>query len=164
MKKENNSKDKKITFEVTDELKEMSRYVSLKEKGYSPEEIIELARNPGKLPKEDEGLIPTKKMVEMAHAEIAMQNLKNPNSQQSSSTEETGCFIATKIFSIDSYEVSVLSAYRDKVLINSIFGKLFIQFYYKISPGIITVLDKSRSVKKLIKRILIRIVRSISDR
>ncbi|MCL1876230.1 MAG: putative DNA binding domain-containing protein [Synergistaceae bacterium] len=55
-----------------------------------------------------------------------------------------GCFIATCVYdSYDCPEVRVLRLYRDNTLANNIWGRLFINIYYSISPIIIKLFGKS---------------------
>ncbi|PCJ19323.1 MAG: hypothetical protein COB02_08010 [Candidatus Cloacimonadota bacterium] len=53
------------------------------------------------------------------------------------STGSGGCFLASASFlGKDSYEVRVLSNFRDNFLLSNSFGKLFVKIYYKYSPSI----------------------------
>lgn len=60
-------------------------------------------------------------------------------SQENSNTEGTskkeGCYIATAVYGDYNHpKVLVLRGYRDNVLQKSVLGRLFIKFYYKVSP------------------------------
>lgn len=62
--------------------------------------------------------------------DVSLQNtIRKPNS---------GCYIATAIYgSYDCPEVWTLRRYRDKVLDDSWYGRLFIRIYYSISPKLV---------------------------
>lgn len=70
----------------------------------------------------------------------------------------SNCFIATACYK-DYYseEVNFFRKYRDLKLSKSIFGKLFIKFYYQISPHIYKTLFKSPKISKFVKAILDKI-------
>jgi hypothetical protein len=70
--------------------------------------------------------------------------------------ETSGCFIATACY--DSYyspEVMVLRTYRDRVLMNSVPGKLFVKVYYFISPPIANFISQRETLKMIVRRFLI---------
>lgn len=74
-----------------------------------------------------------------------------------------GCFIATATFdSPVAPEVMALREFRDKNLNNSIVGKIFIKFYYLISPTIAQIISSSKLLKSTSRIILINIIRNIS--
>lgn len=50
--------------------------------------------------------------------------------------EEGGCFIASAVYSEDSYEVSVLRRFRDRFLMGNLPGRVFVKLYYKFSPPV----------------------------
>lgn len=59
-----------------------------------------------------------------------------------------GCYIATAVYgSYDCPEVWVLRRFRDNVLSKVILGKLFIYFYYVISPVLVNTFGNSRLFK-----------------
>ncbi|MBQ8612250.1 MAG: hypothetical protein IJ412_11170 [Oscillospiraceae bacterium] len=50
----------------------------------------------------------------------------------------TGCYIATAVYgSYDCPEVWTLRRFRDEILKNSIWGRIFIRFYYMVSPKLV---------------------------
>lgn len=66
-----------------------------------------------------------------------------------------GCYIATAVYgSYDAPEVMVLREFRDGVLKKSVFGRMFIKFYYKFSPSIANKLKYKKKINLLVKRIL----------
>jgi ribosomal protein L7/L12 len=65
---------------------------------------------------------------------------------------KTGCFIATVCYgNYDAAEVMVLRRYRDEKLMSNLPGRLFVRFYYFISPALAKQLDKSERVKRWVK-------------
>lgn len=70
---------------------------------------------------------------------------------ENTTSEEVGCFIATVVFSIKSYEVGILCKYRDRVIMTNVFGRFFIWLFYKISPRMVRVFEQSQYLIKLKK-------------
>lgn len=68
---------------------------------------------------------------------------------------KSGCFVATATCGYDSWEVKVLSSFRDNILSLSKMGKLFISVYYKISPYAVTVVINRSETKKNIRKFFI---------
>lgn len=65
---------------------------------------------------------------------------------------KTGCFIATVCYgNYDAVEVMILRRYRDEKLMPFLAGRLFVQFYYFISPALAKRLDKSERGKRWVK-------------
>ncbi|SDE86169.1 Ribosomal protein L7/L12 C-terminal domain-containing protein [Mucilaginibacter pineti] len=65
---------------------------------------------------------------------------------------KSGCFIATACYGdYDAAEVLVLRKFRDERLMQSFAGKVFVQFYYAISPFLAKQIDKSDALKKYIR-------------
>lgn len=78
---------------------------------------------------------------------------------------KSGCFIATATFgSTKSPEVIFLREFRDKVLIQSLHGRLFIDVYYRFSPYMARFIEKSGTLKYLVRTYflypLIRLLKS----
>lgn len=81
----------------------------------------------------------------------------------SKNNKPEGCFIATACFgNYEAQEVIVLRKFRDEVLIQTLLGRIFIKVYYWISPTIANAILRSDSIKKAIrKRILKPLICSI---
>lgn len=76
------------------------------------------------------------------------------------SSDNQGCYIATMVYgSYEAPQVLILREFRDNVLYKSTLGRLFIRFYYKISPGIVNMLKNHSKVNLLIKSILDSIIK-----
>lgn len=111
----------------------------------------------------------TKMQVSLKHFERNYKSgyylsLKS-NSAINSSKKQEGCFVAT--FAYDSYEhhnVLFLRDFRDNVLENSKFGRIFISTYYKFSPRIVLLLEKIKFPKSPIRLLLSCMILLISKR
>lgn len=63
-----------------------------------------------------------------------------------------GCYIATCVYgSYDCPEVWVLRRYRDNTLARTWFGRLFIRFYYAVSPKLVRLFGSKNWFRKLWK-------------
>ncbi len=64
-----------------------------------------------------------------------------------------GCFIATACYeNYNSPEVLVLRQFRDDKLLKTSFGKVFVKFYYSVSPFFATIISKSELLKKSVRQ------------
>lgn len=86
-----------------------------------------------------------------------------PQSQNSSTNTGTsiqnssngGCYIATLVYGdYDHPKVKVLRHFRDNVLLKNNFGKKFVKFYYKYSPGWVQRLKSKKRINRCIRSIL----------
>lgn len=73
------------------------------------------------------------------------------------------CFIATAAFEYHSAEVQILTEFRDQFLLTNTFGKVFVEIYYKLSPPIAKVLDKSEFLRAITRKILSRFIRLLGN-
>ena len=77
----------------------------------------------------------------------------------SSSGSGSGCFIATAAFgSYRAPEVILLQKFRDRILLTNAPGRLFVEYYYRLSPSLanfISHYDSLRSATRLALRPLI---------
>lgn len=96
-------------------------------------------------------------------AEAFARTAKNPSVLKSflklASENKGRCFIATSAFRYHSPEVERLTHFRDAVLQKSLPGRVFISFYYVISPLFAYFLDKTPSLKPLVRAILRGLIR-----
>ncbi|MGC2236138.1 MAG: CFI-box-CTERM domain-containing protein [Pyrinomonadaceae bacterium] len=85
----------------------------------------------------------------------------NPNAptqykKSNDKSKESSCFIATAAYgSYLSPEVILLSKFRDEILLNSVFGKAFVRFYYFVSPPLASVIAKTEFLRSMTRRIFI---------
>jgi hypothetical protein len=80
--------------------------------------------------------------------------MKNYKSQLSPYSP-TGCFIATAVYPSNCYKLRVFRNFRDNVLLKNKLGKIFVQFYYTISPKIANYIKKRRIIKSFVLYLLI---------
>jgi len=77
-------------------------------------------------------------------------------------SEKSGCFIATATYdSYNSSEVLLFRKWRDNILLKSTSGKLFVNFYYTVSPYIAKTIKKSYFLKMVSKQLLNIIIKLI---
>jgi predicted amidophosphoribosyltransferase len=63
------------------------------------------------------------------------------------------CFVATAVYGSEiSPEVIILRQYRDDILLNSLFGQIFIALYYRFSPSFARWIQNKFFLKRTIKR------------
>lgn len=70
--------------------------------------------------------------------------------------ETDRCFIATSIYgSLESEQVLILRQFRDSWLLPKYAGKKFVEFYYRCSPPIARMLDKSKFLKTIARIVIL---------
>jgi hypothetical protein len=101
-----------------------------------------------------------KEEEERKRKEQKNQNQPNLVSSSSSSSVQQkssngGCYIATLVYGdYDHPKVKVLRHFRDNILLKTIFGKKFVNFYYKYSPGWVQYLKNKKRTNRFIRSIL----------
>jgi len=93
--------------------------------------------------------------------------LNTPDSKSNNppSKAKKGCYIATCIYgSYDCPEVWTLRRFRDNILKNKWYGRLFIHLYYSISPKIVKWFGKSEFFKSICKPFLDKIVKILLNK
>jgi len=77
----------------------------------------------------------------------------NPNYRSG----QTGdCFIATAVYgSPNASEVQTLRKFRDDFLLKSYFGRIFVSFYYSVSPFLAHCLEHRKKMKSCVRRIFL---------
>ena len=74
----------------------------------------------------------------------------------------SGCFIATAAYGTPfADEINVLRYWRDNSLLSNTIGKYFVALYYKISPPIAALIEKSNFLKFITRSTLKPIVFTI---
>ena len=80
-------------------------------------------------------------------------------------TQTKGCYIATSVYgSYDCPEVWILRRYRDNVLSNTFYGRIFIKIYYRISPILVNRFGNSKLFSCFFKIILDRCIEHLQKR
>jgi hypothetical protein len=76
-----------------------------------------------------------------------------------------GCFIATAAFgSYHAPEVILLQKFRDRILLESEPGRLFVEFYYRVSPPIADFISHDDTLKRATRLSLKPLIFSIQHR
>lgn len=89
--------------------------------------------------------------------ELIQQNGFDPRNSRSkrSSNSSEGCYVATAVYgTYDCPEVWTLRRYRDYILADTWYGRLFIRMYYLVSPVLVKWFGGMAWFKKMWKRIL----------
>lgn len=77
------------------------------------------------------------------------------NSNQSTTIAKGPCFIATMAFGSDNtIEIEILRCFKSKYLETNSIGKIFIKFYYSVSPTMVKYIKRSETCKTWIKQFL----------
>ena len=80
---------------------------------------------------------------------------RNSRRSSTSGSSSDGCYIATDVYgSYDCPEVWTLRRFRDEYLKGSVFGRLFVRFYYAVSPGLVRRVGGRDFFRKPVKRVL----------
>ena len=75
-----------------------------------------------------------------------------------------GCYVATAVYgSYDCPEVWTLRRFRDNILAQNFFGRLFIHLYYSISPTIVRLFGKNVWFKNMWKPVLDKKVKELNN-
>lgn len=90
---------------------------------------------------------------------------RGATAQRLSTTQQRssgGCYVATAVYgSYDCPEVWTLRRFRDNYLQEHILGRLFIRFYYAVSPTIVRWFGSFRAFNKINRTILNKLVASL---
>jgi hypothetical protein len=79
--------------------------------------------------------------------------------------DRKGCFIATAVYgSPGAAEVQPFYRFRDEMLVNSFFGRLFIRFYYLVSPWLARFISNKPRLKHYIRRYILEKLRARLER
>ena len=86
------------------------------------------------------------------------------NEEEKSSSGGGGCYVATSIYgSYDCPEVWTLRRFRDNTLAKSISGRLFIKFYYAVSPTVVKYFGETKLFKNFFKPRLDKLVSKLQE-
>ncbi len=92
---------------------------------------------------------------------------KTANIQNSgvNTNKSGGCYVATCVYgSYDCPQVWTLRRFRDEILANSFFGRLFIKTYYAVSPTFVNLFGNQEWFHKLFKSPLDRLVKKLQEK
>jgi len=81
---------------------------------------------------------------------------ENNTSRTAFELSRSDCFIATAVYgSRYTSEVELLRQYRDEIMMKSLWGKVLIMCYEKISPPIAKIVSKNRKIKLLVRDLIL---------
>jgi hypothetical protein len=87
----------------------------------------------------------------------------NPFFGSTDKSNSSGCYIATMAYgSYDHPQVMILRKFRDDILLNYFFGKLFVKLYYFTSPKFVILLRNQILLNKVIRKILDKFIEKIN--
>ena len=91
-------------------------------------------------------------------------NIINVNSDNGQIKSNNGCYIATCVYgSYDCPEVWTLRRFRDNTLAKTIPGRLFIKFYYAVSPTVVKYFGDTKVFKNFFKLRLDKLVSKLQE-
>lgn len=83
--------------------------------------------------------------------------------EKAKNTKKNGCYVATCVYgSYDCPQVWTLRRFRDNILTENLFGRLFIKIYYAISPTTVKIFGKYKWFHNLFKRLLDKVVKKLN--
>jgi hypothetical protein len=81
---------------------------------------------------------------------VAMKNIDPSYQEPKVKPKKDDCFIATATMGDKShYYVVFLRSFRDEKLVDTIFGKIFVEIYYKVSPPFAKLIAKSENLRRI---------------
>ena len=93
------------------------------------------------------------------------ENRTTSSYTQNEQTKKSGCYVATCVYgSYDCPQVWTLRRFRDNTLNKSWYGRLFIRFYYAISPSLVRLFGKTKWFKKFWKKRLDRMIEKLQTK
>lgn len=107
----------------------------------------------------EESLIPNTgdPMLDAALGPLAAAMSASKQAEKNRKTEASKCFIATAACgSADAAEVEALRGWRDRILLKSSAGTLFVGVYYRLSPPLARWIESRPLVRRLIRTLLVR--------
>ena len=89
---------------------------------------------------------------------------QSPSSPKIKTGQSQGCYVATAVYgSYDCPEVWTLRRFRDTVLARTMIGRVFIKFYYAVSPWLVSRFGDAKVFNSLFKRVLDKLVTGLND-
>jgi hypothetical protein len=91
-----------------------------------------------------------------------LAQLNTSPSRSTSSSGSGGCYIATMAYgNYDHAQVMVLRNFRDNVLTKYVWGRWFIDVYYRISPILVSVLKDQKTVHRVVRVVLDQFIKTL---
>jgi hypothetical protein len=79
-------------------------------------------------------------------------------------TKDRRCFIATAVYGPDAFETDFLRGWRDRVLLPTRLGRIFVRLYYLVSPRLVPMLERHTRLASAVRTVLDRLVRLLEAR
>lgn len=111
------------------------------------------------------GQLPKYTVCPACGSEIDLPKMIKGEYDNKAGSKSGGCFIATACYgNYDAPEVLVLRQLRDDKLLTTFSGKIFVKFYYSVSPFFAVLISKSYILKKLVRQYFLKPVVTILQR
>jgi hypothetical protein len=78
-------------------------------------------------------------------------------------TSSSNCYIATALYGLEDTKTEVLRQYRDRVLLKTKAGRLFVKGYYATSPALVPVITNSKTLNRIVRAIIDKIVCKLQE-
>ena len=83
----------------------------------------------------------------------------------SNNRQNGGCYIATMVYGDYNHpQVQVLRSFRDQCLLTNHIGRLFVKFYYWVSPKLVRILYDKKSINAAIRFVLNKFIKNLLNR
>lgn len=83
------------------------------------------------------------------------RNIRSDAGKKRGPRDNDNCFIATAAFrSPMAQELNILRKWRDQELLSTYIGRAFVRIYYSISPPIANIIEKSDSIRSMVRFLL----------
>lgn len=69
-----------------------------------------------------------------------------------------GCFIATALYGVDAFETCTLRDWRDRTLMGSRLGRTAVNCYYRVSPHLVPLMQRSKCAAAVTRALIDRLV------
>lgn len=100
------------------------------------------------LKKKDEAI----RLLRRAH-DLAPRDINIANNLKTFETSK--CFVATAAYGTPFHaDISALRYWRDNTLLKSLYGRMFVRGYYRLSPPIAGIIEKSELARKATRALL----------
>ena len=106
-----------------------------------------------------------KESIEWKIEEIKKEGIIPKRTSNSSHGSRGGCYIATAVYgSYNKPEVIVLRRFRDEVLLECWWGRIFVKIYYTLSPPMAEKLKNTKRINTIVRNILDMFVQHLREK
>ena len=112
----------------------------------------------------DDFELKSKDLVSFNYLKGKLKIVHNITLNQYMVVSNPSCFIASCIYGSGSDEVFLLRSWRDKFLLSSILGTVFVRLYYLSSPKIVSFIESRPKLIAIIKSVLDRVVTTVKNK